>query len=504
MGSDPNNTMNTKLFINNEFVETKEKQGIINPANGEVIAQACIASKDEVDLAIASARTAFDFGPWPKLSLKERKEYILKISQGILDKAGELAALETANNGKPIKESTFMDIPSSAETFKYFAEHLEEFLVSEGINISTQISQAQAEVKREPVGVTALIIPWNYPLLIASWKLAQALAAGNTVVLKPSSLTPLTALLLGEVIYDAALPKGVVNIINGSGDKIGNQLCQDKRIDLISFTGSNEVGKSIIENSSKNVKKLLMELGGKSASIVLKDADLEAAVNGSLCSIFLNQGQMCTAMSRIFVQEEIYDKFLDDFVAKAQRIKLGRGSDFETQMGPLVSEVQRKKILAVVENAKKDGAKLVCGGKVPENPELKNGFFFTPAVFAGLKPQMSIFKEEVFGPVACINKFSDLDDALSQANNTDFALAAVIWSGDARQAEDLAAKLNAGTVWVNTYGMFFNEVPYGGFKQSGFGKELGKEGFLEYTRTKAVVVDQSKEAKPLVNYWYGF
>jgi len=493
-----------KLFINNEFVETKEKQGIINPSSGEIIAQACIASKEEVDLAIASARTAFDFGPWPRLSLKERREYILKISQGILDKAGELANLETQNNGKPIKESTFMDIPSAAETFKYFAEHLEEFLVNEGINISTQISKAQAEITREPIGVTALIIPWNYPLLIACWKLAQSLAAGNTVILKPSSSTPLTALLLGEIIRDAGLLRGVVNIINGPGEKIGAQLCQDKRIDLISFTGSNEVGKNIIENSSKNVKKMLLELGGKSASIVLKDADLEAAVNGSLCSIFLNQGQMCTAMSRIFVQEEIYDKFLNDFITKAKRIKLGPGNDFETQMGPLVSEAQRRKVLSFVERAKKEGARLACGGKIPENPDLKKGFFFEPTVFVDVKPEMSIFKLEVFGPVACICKFSQIDDALFQANSTDFALAAAIWSKDTQSAKDLASKINAGTIWINTYGMFFNEVPYGGFKQSGFGKELGKEGFLEYTRTKATVIDQSKETKPLVNYWYGF
>jgi len=505
MVSDITNIMkNYQLFINNEFVETKEKQRIINPANGEIIAQACIASKEEVDLAIACARTAFDFGPWPRLSLKERKEYILKISQGILDKAGELAVLETQNNGKPIKESTFMDIPSAAETFRYFGEHLEEFLVSEGINISTQISQARAEIIREPMGVAALIIPWNYPLLIASWKLAQALAAGNTVVLKPSSLTPLTVLLLGEIICDVGLPKGVVNIINGSGDEIGSQIVQDKRVDLVSFTGSNGVGKNIIENSSKNVKKLLMELGGKSASVVLKDADLEAAVNGSLCSIFLNQGQMCTAMSRIFVQDEIYDKFLSDFTAKVKRIKLGPGSEFGTQMGPLVSEAQRKKVLAFVENAKKEGAKLFSGGKIPQSQDLKEGFFFEPTIFTDVLPEMSIFKEEVFGPVVCVSKFSNLEEAVRLANKSDFALAGSIWSKDSQKIKEISSQLNAGTIWINTYGMFFNELPYGGFKQSGFGKELGREGFLEYTRSKTIVIDQAKDAKPLVNYWYGF
>ena len=247
-----------------------------------------------------------------------------------------------------------------------------------------------------------------------------------------------------------------------------------------------------------------MELGGKSAAIVLKDADVEVSVNSCLCSIFLNQGQMCTAMSRIFVHEDIYDKFLSDFTKKAKSIKLGHGDDYETQMGPLISDAQRKKVIAHIEKARKEGARLECGGKIPENPSLKNGFFFEPTVLTGIKPQMEIYKEEVFGPVICIGKFSSLDEVVEMANNSDFALAASIWTKDTVIAEDLAKKINAGTTWINTYGMFYNEAPYGGFKQSGFGKELGKEGFLEYTRLKNIVTDNSKDAKPLVNYWYGF
>jgi len=247
-----------------------------------------------------------------------------------------------------------------------------------------------------------------------------------------------------------------------------------------------------------------MELGGKSGSIVLKDADLELAVNGSLCSIFLNQGQMCTAMSRIFVEDDIYDVFVADFVQKAKRIKLGDGLDYETQMGPLISDIQRKNVIAYVEKAKKEGAKLLCGGKIPEDPKLKNGFFFEPAVLEGVLPQMSIFQEEVFGPLVCINKFSDVNEAIDSVNNSDFGLAAAVWTKDESLAKNLAAKINAGTVWVNTYGMFYNELPYGGFKQSGFGKELGKSGLLEYSRLKNVILDQTRDAKPLVNYWYGF
>jgi acyl-CoA reductase-like NAD-dependent aldehyde dehydrogenase len=485
-------------------MNTKEKQKIINPSTGEVIAEVSVASKQDLEQVLVSARTAFDSGEWPRISLAERKEFILKISQGILDKAGELAKIETLNTGKPIKESTFMDIPSAAKTFEYFANNLEKYLAPENIEITSDASQAQSQLSREPMGVVVLIVPWNYPLLIASWKLSQALAAGNTVILKPSSLTPLSALELGRIIYDADLPKGVVNIINGKGDTIGRQLCSDKRVDMISFTGSNEVGKKIIEYSSKYVKKLIMELGGKSASLILKDADLESAVNGSLCSIFLNQGQMCTAMSRIFVEDDIYDKFVFDFVEKAKRIKLGDSLDYETQMGPLISEAQRRKVISYVEKAKKQGAKLLCGGKIPADPNLKKGFFFEPTVFTDVLPEMSIFQEEVFGPVACINKFSDINEVVRLANESDFALACSIWSKDNSLAEDLATKINAGIIWINTYGMFYNEVPYGGFKQSGFGKELGRDGFLEYARLKNFVIDKTRNSKPLVNYWYGF
>lgn len=473
---------------------------IINPATQEVIAEVPLAEKAEIEAALSAAREAFDKGPWTKISLAERKNYLLKISQGILDNAAELSRLETLNTGKPIKESTFMDIPSSSKVFEHFANNLERYLQDENL----ELENAKSNLVREPQGVVVLIVPWNYPLLIACWKLSAALAAGNTVILKPSSLTPLTVLELGKIIQAAGLPKGVVNIINAEGSLAGEILCSDKRVDMISFTGSNEVGREIMQYASKNVKKLIMELGGKSAGIILKDADLELAVNGSLCSIFLNQGQMCTAMSRIFIEDSIYEKFVSEFVNKTKRIKLGPGDDYETQMGPLISGAQRKKVSAYVEKAKKEGAKLLCGGKIPEDPKLKNGFFFEPTVFADVSPSMSIFKEEVFGPVVYVNKFSMLGEVVELANNSDFGLAASIWTKDKIQAEDLAKKINTGTIWINTYGMFYNEVPYGGFKQSGFGKELGQEGFLEYTRIKNIIIDKTKDSKPLVNYWYGF
>ncbi len=494
--------MNLKcpLFINGQFIETSEKQNIINPSTGKVIAEASLASLKDVGLALASAREAFDSGPWTQFSWFERKEFISKIAQGILDNAANLAQLETQNTGKPIKETTFMDIPSSAKTFEFAADNFMNYLVDEELNVS---EDAKSRLIREPMGVVVLIVPWNYPLLITCWKLASALAAGNTVILKPSSLTPLTALELAKIIHQAGLPAGVVNVINGSGLVVGEGLCADKRVDMISFTGSNDIGKQILQYSSKNVKKMTMELGGKSASLVFDDVDIGVAVNSSLASIFLNQGEMCTAMSRIFVQEGIYDKFLADFVEKAKRIKLGLADDFETQMGPLINDAQRKKVIAYIEKAKAEGAKLVCGGRIPESAELKNGYFFEPTVLIDVNVHSHIFKEEVFGPVVLINKFSGSDEAVALANSVDFGLAACIWSKDLFLAQELARKINAGTVWINTYGMFYNQLPYGGFKQSGFGKELGKEGFLEYTRLKNVILDQSSEGKPLVNYWYG-
>ncbi|MFA5117813.1 MAG: aldehyde dehydrogenase family protein [Candidatus Omnitrophota bacterium] len=496
--------MDTQLLIDGELKDTKEKHKVINPSNGQVIAEVSVASVRDVEVALAAARSAFDQGPWPRLTLPERKAFILKIAQGILDRAEELAQLESANTGKPIKESTFMDIPSAAKTFEYFANNLENYLRPETIKISAQTGDAESVLMREPHGVVVLIVPWNYPLLIACWKMAQALAAGNTVILKPSSLTPLTALALGRIIYDAGLPQGAVNILNGPGAVLGEVLCKDKRVDMVSFTGSNEVGKRIINDSAEHVKKLVVELGGKSAGIVFKDADLELAVNGLLCSIFLNQGQMCTAMSRILVAEEIYDAFISEFCAKAKRIKLGSAEDFQTQMGPLVSDLQRKKVLMYIEKAKKEGSRLLCGGVIPAAEAFHKGFFLEPAVLSEVSSAMTIFKEEVFGPVACIDKFSSLNGAVVLANESEFALACSLWTQDIDLAKETAQKINAGTIWINTYGMFYNEVPYGGFKQSGFGKELGKDGFYEYCRLKNVIVDASKGSKPLVNYWYGF
>ena len=492
------------LFINNQFKSSSKTKEVINPSDGSVIARVSLASESDTCLAVDSARKAFDSGPWSNFSLEKRKEFILKIANGILGKAKELAEIESLNSGKPIKETTFMDIPSSAQTFKHFAENLENYLTDEVVDINSAGFQAQGRLLCQAQGVVGLIVPWNYPLLIASWKMAQALSAGNTIVLKPSSLTPLSVLELGKIIQESGLPEGVVNIIPGEGEEAGKALCLSKNVDMISFTGSNVVGKKILEYSSKHVKKLTMELGGKSAAIVIDDADLELAVNGSLCSIFLNQGQMCTAMSRIFTQENIYNEFKRKFIERTQKIKLGQALDFQTQMGPLISKIQRDNALMFMEKAKAEGLDILSGGVIPEGKELDSGFFFEPTVIEGAGIDSELFKQEIFAPVALLNKFSKIEEAVSVANASDYALAGCIWSTDVQKAQTIAQKISAGTIWINTYGMFFNELSYGGFKQSGFGKELGKEGFLEYTRLKNIVTDQTEGAKPLVNYWYGF
>jgi betaine-aldehyde dehydrogenase len=395
-----------------------------------------------------------------------------------------------------------MDVPAAGQVFEHFAENLEQYLAQETIEINSPIAKVSSNLIRQPRGVSVLIVPFNYPLLIACWKLAASLAAGNTVILKPSSLTPLSVMELAKLIDRCGLPVGVVNILNVPGEQAGKILCSDKRVDMISFTGSNSAGKKIIEYSSSNIKKLTMELGGKSASLIFADADYQAAINAGLCSIFLNQGQMCTAMSRILIEDKIYNQFKNEFVEKAAKIKLGDGREFETQMGPLISRSQQENCVRFITAARTAGAKILTGGKIPSGEQFTEGFFFEPTVLEEVTAQMDIFQQEVFGPIVCLVKFSTVEQAINLANDSSFALAACVWSKDLEKAKAIAEKINAGTIWINTYGMFFPQLPYGGFKQSGFGKELGKEGLGEYTCLKNIITDLAE--KPMTAYWYGF
>ena len=362
---------------------------------------------------------------------------------------------------------------------------------------------AVSYTRYEPIGVVAQIIPWNYPLLMAAWKLAPALITGNTVVLKPATLTSLTALELAQLMDETDLPQGVVNVVTGPGSEIGTALTASQQVDKIALTGSTETGRKIMGLAASNMKKVTLELGGKSPTIVLKDADLGAALNGALATIFLNQGQMCVAGSRLLVHEDIHQEFIQRLVAKTEKIKLGNGLDPETTMGPLISKGHREKVLHFISSGIEEGAQLVTGGKIPEGEAFEKGFFLEPTIFDKVDNSMEIAQEEIFGPVLSVLTFSTLDEAVSLANATRYGLAGSVWTKDLYQANYIAERVRAGTIWINTYGSFFNEVPFGGYKESGLGRELGKAGLKEYTELKSITTDMSPGQRSLITKWYG-
>ena len=491
-----------KMWIGGEWCASESGEYIdsINPANSECIARIPRGTKADAYKAVQAARTAFDQGEWPTMSYQDRGDILRQIAQLIREKASDLSRLETLDNGKPIKESTLIDIPTAADTFESFAGMAGE-LKGETIPVT---APAVSYTRYEPIGVVAQIIPWNYPLLMAAWKLAPALMTGNTVVLKPSALTSLTAMELAKLMDETDLPPGVVNVVTGRGSEIGRALSSNPQVDKIALTGSTETGREIMGHASSQIKKITLELGGKSPTIVLKDADLEAALNGTLAAIFLNQGQMCVAGSRLLVAKEIHDEFIEGLIAKTGKIKLGNGLDPETTMGPLISREQREQVLRYISSGIKEGAHLVTGGKIPEGEAFEKGFFLEPTIFDKVDNGMEIAQEEIFGPVLSVLTFSTIDEAIALANATRYGLAGSVWTKDLNQAQHIAQQVRAGTIWINTYASFFNEVPFGGYKESGLGRELGKAGLLEYTELKSVTMDLSPDQKSLITKWYGF
>jgi len=488
------------MLIDGELVEARKKTTLtsINPSTGEKIAEFPKAGLEDCHQAIESARRAFDEGDWPRFSFAERSVYLLEISQLIREHAKELADIESQDTGKTSKQTTFIDVPTCAATYEYFAR-VSGQLADKTVKVP---APAESKLLREPVGVVAAIIPWNYPLIMAAWKIAPALACGNTIVFKPSNLASLSILELAKIFQKAGLPRGVVNIITGEGREIGPELAASSQVDMITFTGSTQVGKEVMRLAANNVKKIHLELGGKSPNIVFSDCDLEAAVGGAMSAIFMNQGQMCTAGSRLLLQKDIYEKFMQVLIKKTKKLKLGNALDYTTDFGPLISDEQRKRVLKYIDMGIKERAKLVCGGKIPEDPNLKKGFFLEPTIFENVNNQMTIAQEEIFGPVLSVIKFSTVEEAIKIANDSIFGLAAMIWTQDKQKADKVARNLKAGTVWINTYGGFYNEVPFGGYKQSGIGRELGKDGLLEYTELKTITLDQSPGGKSLVSTWF--
>jgi betaine-aldehyde dehydrogenase len=486
-----------QLFIDGQFVDAESGKTFNspNPATGETFAEVAEADKADIDKAVAAARKAFE-GKWSKISARDRGRLLYKLSQLIERDTAQLAELETSDNGKPIKESTYIDIPSVVENFEYFAGWATK-IEGETIPVPGQMFNYTL---REPVGVCGQIIPWNFPLLMAAWKLAPALAAGNTVVLKPAEQTPVTAMEFAKLVQEAGFPEGVVNVVPGYGETAGAALASHKGIDKIAFTGSTEIGKVIAKAAADNLTKVSLELGGKAPNIIFADADLDQAVNGAMMGIFFNQGQVCCAGSRIFVEEKIREEFLGRFKEKADRIKVGDPMDKATLMGPQVSEEQLSKIKSYVGIAREEGATVFAGGESPQlDPQFQNGYFFQPTIFSDVNNSMRVAQEEIFGPVTSVISFDNDEELIRQANETIYGLSAGIWTRDITRAHRFAKAVKAGVVWINTYNMFNAASPFGGYKQSGYGREMGKHALEMYTQVKSVWVDLS--GKPIG--WFG-
>jgi len=456
---------------------------IINPATGKVIAQVTEGSASDTDAAIAAARKAFDEGPWSTTPALARAALLLRLADALQADAAAFAKIETANNGKPLRESE-ADVTDAANCFRYYAG-----LITKPLGQTYDVPDAmQAMVVREPVGVCGLIIPWNYPLLMAAWKLAPALAAGNCVVFKPAETTPLSAIRLFGLIEKLGFPPGVANLVLGAGETVGASLSEHYDVDKIAFTGGTDTGRLIMKAAAGNIKKISLELGGKSPCIVFDDADIETAVDWALFAIFANQGEVCSAGSRLLLQESIYDKFLERLVTRAKQIIVGPGDNPKSEMGPLISREQLQRVLSYIAIGKAEGARLVCGGS-RLGGSLADGFFVEPTIFADCTANMRIVREEIFGPVLAVLKFTDEKEAIRIANNSVYGLAGGVFSGDGARALRVIRKLRAGITWINCYHPTYNEAPWGGYKQSGIGRELGTFGLEAFTETKQININ---------------
>src|SRR6202167_2001672 len=472
-----------QMLINGKWVDAVSGKTFptYNPATGEVLANVAEGDKEDINRAVAAARAAFDTGPWSKITPSQRGKLIWKLADLIEQHAEEFAQLESLDNGKPLSIARIADIPGTIDLFRYMAGWATK-IEGNTIPISAHGAKFLAYTLREPVGVVGQIIPWNFPLMMASWKLGPALAAGCCVVLKPAEQTPLTALLLGELIQEAGIPDGVVNIVPGYGETAGAALAAHPNVDKVAFTGSTEVGKLIVHAATGNLKKVSLELGGKSPNIVFQDADIDATIPGAAMAIFFNHGQCCCAGSRLYVEAKEFDKVVDGVSQLASKIRVGSGLEPTTDMGPLVSEEQMNRVCSYLESGFSEGAKATVGG----SRQGDKGYFVKPTVLVNTNDKMKVVREEIFGPVVTAIPFRDVDDLVAKANDSPYGLAAGVWTKGITKAHRIASQLRAGTVWINCYNVFDAALPFGGYKQSGWGREMGHEVLNLYTQVKSV------------------
>jgi phenylacetaldehyde dehydrogenase len=474
-----------RLLIGGEWVESRSKSRVpvMDPATGREIAGLADANEADVDRAVAAARAAFEKGPWAEMGSAHRQALIWRLADLIDQNGDELAELESLDNGKTKVMAGMFDIPMTREYFRYMSGWATKIEGSTfDVNVGIPGAKFNTYSRREPVGVVAQIVPWNFPLTMAAWKLAPALACGCTCILKPAEQTSLTALRLGELVIEAGFPPGVVNILTGYGETTGAALVAHRGVDKIAFTGSTEVGKIINRSASDTLKRVSLELGGKSPMVVFPDVDPKAAVGGLAMGIFFNAGQVCTASSRLYAHRKIFDQVVEGISAVADNMRLGPGLDASTEMGPLVSSEQRERVLNYIESGRAQGASIVAGGEAPSHP----GYFVRPTVLANIKPEMRVVREEIFGPVLVAQRFDDLDEVAALANDTDYGLGASVWSNDLNTVHRFVPKLRAGTVWVNCHNIVDPNMPFGGYKHSGFGREHGRAMIDLYTEIKSV------------------
>lgn len=486
-----------QMFIDGVWTDavSGKERTIIYPYDQRKIAVVTEGDREDAVRAIAAARRAFDEGPWRNVPAAQRGMKLEKLAQLVEVHRERLAELESLDTGKTFEESK-VDMDDIAGIFRYFAGLADK---DGGEIISSPIPDTVSRVIREPVGVCGQISPWNYPLLQASWKIAPAIAAGNTIVMKPSEGTPLTTIMITELMEEVGFPPGVVNLVLGPGPTVGNELASHHDVDLISFTGGIETGKHIMQAASGNMKRIAFELGGKNPNIVFADADFDLAVDYALNAVYYHAGQVCSAGARLLVEDSIHDEFVEAVIQRVKRIKLGEAFAPSTECGPLISEEHRAKVEKYVALALEEGAQLRTGGKRPDDPELQNGFFFLPTVFTGCTDGMRIVQEEHFGPVMTVEKFSSEQEAVKLANSTIYGLSGAVWTRDQDKAERTAAALRMGTVWINDFNVYFAQAPWGGYKQSGIGRELGKQGLEEYTEVKHIYQNNATEPQN----WFG-